>query len=53
MHIDLIKLQAEYGANNSYRKAAKDLTRITGKRKINNHGRICCVTKAVGSALTD
>lgn len=53
MHLDLIKLQAEYGANSSYRKAADGLTRTIGKRRINNHSRIRHVTNAVGNILAE
>ena len=53
MHLDLVKLQAEYGANGSYRKAADGLARTTGKRRINNHSRIRHVTNAVGNILAE
>jgi len=53
MHVDLIKLQAEYGANKSYRKAAIDLSRVVGERAINNHMRIRKITKKVGEILSD
>lgn len=53
MHLDLIKVQAEHGANASYRKAADTLTRTIGKRRINNHSRIRFVTKCVGNILAE
>lgn len=53
MHVDLIKLQAEYGANKSYRKAAIDLSRVVGERAINNHMRIRKITKKVGEILSN
>ena len=53
MHLDLIKLQAENGANTSYRKAANGLTRTVGKRRINNHSRIRSVTNTVGNILAE
>lgn len=53
MHLELIKLQSEHGANTSYRKAADALTRTIGKRRINNHSRICKVTNTVGNILAE
>ncbi len=53
MHIDLVKLQTEHGANGSYRKAATGLAHTTGKRRINNHTRIRRITNAVGNILAE
>ena len=48
----LIKLQAENGANQSYRKASAHLQALTGKgRKINNRNRIRRTTNEVGKLL--
>ena len=52
-HIDLIKLQVEYGANSSYRSASKKLNNITGQRRINNHMQIRSVTNNVGNILSE
>ena len=53
MHLDLMKLQAEYGSNNSYRKSKKQLSSFSGKRTINNHMRIRKTTNVVGNILSD
>jgi hypothetical protein len=52
IHLDLIKVQAEYGANNSYRKSSKNLECITGKRSVNNHMRIRKSTCDTGEILS-
>ena len=52
IHDELIKLQAENGANQSYRKASAHLQALTGKgRKINNRNRIRRTTNEVGKLL--
>lgn len=54
VHTDLLKLQAEFGANHSYRKASKALRALTGNtRKINNRSRLHKVTNDVGKLLGD
>jgi len=52
VHVDLIKIQAEFGARHPYRQAAKDIQSLTGnKRSINNKSRIHKITKRVGEIL--
>lgn len=52
VHPELIKLQAEFGSNQSYRSASKSIRAITGKqRKINNHSRIHKITNEIGEII--
>lgn len=52
VHVDIVKLQAEFGSRNSYRNAAKALSSLTGnKRSINNKSRIHKTTNTIGTIL--
>jgi len=54
VHPDLTKLQAEYGANHSYRDATICLKKTLGEdRKIHNRTRIQRVTKEIGTMLEE
>jgi hypothetical protein len=54
VHTDLIKIQAEFGARHTYRKAATDIRSLTGNdRSIINRSRIQRTTKRVGKILED
>lgn len=54
VHPDLIKLQAEFGANHTYRDAAQALKQTLGEdRAIHNRTRIQRVTKEVGMKLEE
>eukprot|EP00112_Aurelia_sp_Birch-Aquarium-sp1_P006933 Seg17563.1 transcript_id=Seg17563.1/GoldUCD/mRNA.D3Y31 product="hypothetical protein" protein_id=Seg17563.1/GoldUCD/D3Y31 len=51
MSPELMKLQAELGAEHSYRKSEKILSLLVGKRRINNKSRIHRTTTAVGEKI--
>src|SRR5262249_34013582 len=54
IHIDLIRVQSEFGARHSYRQSAKDIKSLTGnERKINNKSRIHRITNQVGKILAN
>jgi hypothetical protein len=48
-----VKVQAELGAEHSYRKSAKILSLLSGKRRINNKSRIHRTTTAVGQKIEE
>ena len=51
MSPELVKVQAELGAEHSFRKSSKILTLLAGKRRINNKSRIHRTTIAVGEKI--
>ena len=52
VHVDLIKIHAEFGSRNTYRQAAKNLKSLAGKeRKIHNKTRIHRTTKRIGEII--
>ena len=53
IHIDLLKVQSEFGSTSSYRSSSNKLNKITGKRSINNHMQIRNITNKVGTILSD
>ena len=53
MSPELIKIQAELGAQNTYRKCASMLTLMTGKRSINNASRIHRTTNIIGEQIEE
>ena len=53
MSPELVKVQAELGAEHSYRKSAKILSLLSGKRRINNKSRIHRTTTAVGQKIEE
>ena len=54
IHPDLYRLQCEHGADESYRKAEGDLSKMcNNNRSINNHNRIKINTNQVGAVLSE
>ena len=53
VHIDLLKIQAEFGAKISYRSASDKLNKTIGERSINNHMQVRKVTNKCGSILSE
>jgi len=48
---ELMKIQAELGAQNTYGKSANMLSLVTGKRRVNNKSRIHRTTNIVGANI--
>jgi hypothetical protein len=53
VHIDLLKMQSEFGSTSSYRDSSDKLNKTTGQRSINNHMQIRNITNKVGKILSD
>ena len=54
MSADLLKIQSELGADNTFRDSEEIFNKFSGKlRKINNHNRIKLTTESIGRSLKD